>query len=114
VVFGVAHFAYAEYTTAMVPVWLPARLQLTYLTGSIHALTGLALLVGLRRRSAATIEALMMTSFVLLVHIPRVAAHPTDPGELTELFIATTLASAAFVLATSRAVRPGVKAAARI
>jgi hypothetical protein len=29
VVFGLSHFAYAGFTTSMVPAWLPARLQLT-------------------------------------------------------------------------------------
>lgn len=112
VVFGASHFAYAEFTTAMVPAWLPARPQLTYLTGTIHLLTGLALLVGVRRRAAATIEAMMMTAFVLLVHIPRVAAHPGDRMELTMLFIAMTLSSAAWILATSTAVRSQARVAA--
>jgi uncharacterized membrane protein len=104
VVFGVSHFVYAKFTAAMVPAWLPMRLDLTYLTGAIHVLTGLAILVGFQRRWAAVAEALMMTSFVLLVHIPRVAAAPHDRMELTGLFIAITLSSAAWILATSRAV----------
>ncbi len=104
VVFGVSHFFYSKFTTDMVPAWLPMRLDLTYLTGAIHVLTGLALIVGVQRRWAATAEALMMGSFVLLVHIPRVAAAPHDRMELTELFIAITLSSAAWILAGSRAV----------
>jgi uncharacterized membrane protein len=104
VVFGVSHFVYAQFTTAMVPPFLPMRLQLTYLTGAVHALTGLALLIGFQRRWAAIAEALMMSSFVLLVHIPRVAAAPHDRMELTGLFIAVTLTSAAWILAASRAV----------
>jgi uncharacterized membrane protein len=107
VVFGVSHFVYARFTTAMVPPFLPFRPQLTYLTGAIHALTGLAILAGVRPRWAATAEAAMMSSFVLLVHIPRVAAQPQDRMELTGLFIATTLSSAAWILAASRAVAKG-------
>lgn len=105
VVFGISHFVYAKFTTAMVPAWLPDRPAFTYLTGAIHALTGLAILAGVRRRWAAAIEALMMTSFVLLVHIPRVAARPLDRMEETELFVALALASAAWLLATSKALR---------
>jgi uncharacterized membrane protein YphA (DoxX/SURF4 family) len=67
-------------------------------------LTGLALLLGVRQRAAAAIEALMMTSFVLLVHLPRVAAKPGDRTELTLLFVAVTLSSAAWIVTTSRAV----------
>jgi uncharacterized membrane protein len=107
VIFGVSHFVYAKFTTAMVPAWLPARTDLTYLTGAVHSLTGLAIIAGFRRRWAAGIEALMMTSFVLLVHIPRVAAAPHDRMEITGLFIAITLSSAAWILASSRAAAKG-------
>jgi uncharacterized membrane protein len=104
VVFGLSHFVYAKFTTDMVPPFLPFRPQLTYLTGAVHALCGLALIAGMRRRWAAIVEALMMSAFVLLVHLPRVAAAPHDRMELTSLAIATTLSSAAWILATSRAV----------
>jgi len=104
VVFGCTHFQYAAFTATMIPAWLPMRVGLAYFTGAIHALSGLALLLGVRRRWAAAIEAAMMTSFVLLVHIPRVAAKPGDRFELTMLFIAVTLSSAAWILASSRAV----------
>jgi uncharacterized membrane protein len=103
-VFGASHFVFASFTAGMIPAWLPMRLDLAYLTGGIHVLTGLALLLGVRRRAAAAIEALMMTSFVLLVHLPRVAAKPGDRTELTLLFVAVTLSSAAWIVATSRAV----------
>lgn len=104
VIFGCTHFQYADFTATMVPAWLPMRVALAYFTGAVHALSGLALLTGVRRRWAASIEAAMMTSFVLLVHIPRVAAKPADRFELTMLFIAVTLSSAAWILASSRAV----------
>jgi uncharacterized membrane protein YphA (DoxX/SURF4 family) len=91
----------------MVPAWLPARPQLTYLTGAIHLLAGLAVVFGVQRRWAAMAEALMMTSFVLLVHIPRVAGHPGDRMESTGLFIAVTLSSAVWILAMSGAARKG-------
>ncbi|WP_372786211.1 DoxX family membrane protein [Phenylobacterium sp.] len=107
VVFGLSHFVYAAFTTSMVPTWLPARLQLTYLTGGIHLAAGLAVIFGVQRRWAAVAEALMMTSFVLLVHIPRVFAHPNDRMESTGLFIAITLSSAVWTLAASGAARQG-------
>ena len=102
-VFGTAHFVYAKFTASMVPAWLPMRLQLAYFTGAIHALMGLALVIGVQRRWSAAIEALMMTSFVVLVHLPRVAAKPGDRTELTLLFVALTLSSASWIVATSRA-----------
>lgn len=101
-VFGLAHFTYDEFTASMIPAWLPLRLELAWLTGAIHALTGLAMLIGFRPRTAALLEGLMMLSFVALVHLPRVAAKPTDRLELTMLCIAVALTSSAFALASSR------------
>lgn len=107
VMFGISHFAFAKVTASMVPAWLPQRLALAYLTGAIHAGVGLALLAGVRRRWAAFAEALMMSVFVLLVHLPRVAAKPGDRTELTMLFVAVTLTSAAWIVASSRTAARG-------
>lgn len=100
-VFGASHFVYAKFTAAMVPHWLPMPLVLAYATGAVHALTGLALVLRRWVRLAATIEAAMMTSFVLLVHFPRVAASPIRT-EITLLLVALTLSSAAWMAATAR------------
>jgi len=106
VVFGISHFVYAKFTAAMVPAWLPARLQLAWLTGAIHCATGVALLIGFRRRWAAAIEAAMMAAFVLLVNGPRALAMPGNHVEAFGAPIALLLTSAALVLATSSAVAP--------
>jgi len=108
VIFGLAHFVYADFTAQMVPAWLPQRLGLAYLTGAIHALTGACLLAGIRVRLAATIEALMMSSFVLLVHIPGVAAAPHDRMQLTMLGMASLLTTAAWLVASWRSLRSEV------
>lgn len=101
-VFGLSHFKYAAFTASMIPPWLPARVALAYFTGAAHALAGLAILTGLQRTLAAWLEAAMMASFVLLVHVPRVLAHPDVRLEWTMLFVAVTLsASAALVGAMS-------------
>ena len=108
VIFGVSHFVYAGFTAQMVPAWLPDRLGLAYLTGAIHALTGACLLAGIRVRLAATIEALMMSSFVLLVHIPGVAAAPRDRMQLTMLGMAALLTTAAWLVASWKGLRSEV------
>jgi len=99
-IFGTSHFVYADFTAQMVPAWLPQRLGFAYLTGAIHALTGACLLAGIRVRMAATIEALMMSSFVLLVHIPGVVHAPHDRLQLTMLGMASLLTCAAWLVAT--------------
>jgi len=108
VIFGASHFVYAGFTAQMVPAWLPDRLGLAYLTGSIHALTGACLLAGIRVRLAATMEALMMSSFVLLVHLPGVAAAPQDRMQLTMLGMAGLLTTAAWLVASWRSLHSEV------
>lgn len=99
VVFGVSHFTYPDFTAQMVPTWLPARLVLAYLTGAIHAAAGLAIVARIKVALVAAIEASMMTSFVLLLHVPRAAAAPGDRTEITMLVIALTLTAATWLVA---------------
>ena len=101
-IFGLSHFAYAAFTAAMVPAWVPMHLAVAYLTGAIHAGTGACLLLGLAPRRAAAIEAAMMTAFVLLLHLPRVIATPGARIEWTMLAVAVALSGAAWLIATSR------------
>jgi len=100
IVFGLSHFVYADFTATMVPAWLPAPLAIAYLTGAIHALAGACLVIGFLTRLAATVEALMMSSFVVLLHIPHVIADPHNRLELTMLGVALLLTSAAWLIAT--------------
>ncbi len=106
--FGLSHFAFADVTAQMVPGWLPLRLDLAYLTGAGHVCAGIALVAGVLPRLAATLEAVMMSSFVLLVHIPMVIWHKAGEGQLnwTLLFVATTLASSSWAIAGSLKDRP--------
>jgi uncharacterized membrane protein len=112
VVFGLSHFVYAGFTADMIPHWLPLRLGLAYATGAGHLAAGLAILLGIRPRLAATLEALMMSSFVLLVHVPSLLQMP-PPGwaptlrvQLTALFWASALAGSAWIVAGSLRDRP--------
>jgi uncharacterized membrane protein len=119
VVFGVSHFAYADFTAAMIPHWLPLRLGLAYATGAGHIIAGLGILLAVRPRWAATFEALMMSSFVVLLHIPSLwAAPPPDwaPSARilwTALFWASALAGSGWIVARSLRDQPwGSRAAA--
>ena len=98
VVFGISHFAYAEFTAQMVPGWLPMPLVWAYVTGAGHLAAGLALVSGVRARLAAGMEAGMCAAFVVLLHLPRVVASPASQMEWTMLFIALSIAGAAWVV----------------
>jgi uncharacterized membrane protein len=103
---GLSHFVYAADTAQMVPAWLPARQGLAYLTGAGHAAAGLGMLLSVAPALAATLEAVMMSSFVLLIHIPGVVHAPTDRLQWTMLCVATALAGSAWTVAESFSRRP--------
>lgn len=105
VAFGLSHFAYADFTADMIPHWLPARTGLVYVTGACHIAAGLALMTTVFARLAATLEALMLGAFVLLVHVPSFASSPewapSRQIQWTELCLALLIAGSAGVVATS-------------
>ena len=102
-VFGLSHFAYAGFTAAMVPTWIPFPLFWAYATGCGHVAAGLALISGVASRLAATLLAAMMGAFVVLLHLPRVIAAPTSQMEWTMLAIALSLTGAAWAVRQSLA-----------
>lgn len=107
VVYGAAHFAYAEYTAKMVPAWLPDRTGIAYLTGAFHAAAGLGLLFGVLPRLAATLEAAMLSLFGVLVWLPSFFAQPmpdwASPMQVqwSETFVSFLLAASAWIVADS-------------
>jgi len=107
VFYGWSHFAYADYTASMVPTWLPSRLGLAYFTGLGHLAAGVGIIVGILPRLAATLEAIMMSLFGLLVWVPSFLAHPrpewamTPQNQWSELVVTLLLAASACIVATS-------------
>lgn len=98
-VFGVVHFLYAAGVASWVPGWLPAHLFWAYFTGIAHCAAGFSLVSGVLVRLSARLFAIMLSSWVLIVHIPRVYATPNDRHEWTTLFIAIALSGAAWIVA---------------
>jgi hypothetical protein len=88
-------------------LWSNPRLpQLLYagacvVTGAGHLTAGLAMLVGIVPALAATLEASMITSFVLLVHIPGVLSEPHSRMQWTMLGVASALGGATWLIAGS-------------
>ncbi len=99
--FGVHHFFHAAESAQAVPAWLPFRLGWAYLTGAGHIAAGVAILLGIVPRLAATLEATMITAFVLLVHVPGVINAPADRLQWTMLVVASAIGGAAWIVARS-------------
>jgi uncharacterized membrane protein len=100
-VVGLSHFTSVQGTAALVPAWLPAHIALAYLTGAAHTAAGVGLLLAVVPRLAATLEAIMISLFTLLVWVPRVAAAPTIRFEWTAMLVSTALAAAGWIVASS-------------
>jgi uncharacterized membrane protein YphA (DoxX/SURF4 family) len=105
--YGCSHFTYATYTAAMVPAWLPARMGFAYFTGVCHIAAGVGIVLGILPRLAATLEAIMMSLFGLLVWVPSFFAEPRPSwamppkNQWSELVVNLVLAAAAWVVAAS-------------
>lgn len=103
VIFGISHFAYADFTAGMVPNWLPARTFLACATGAAHMAAGVAIATGLVGRLAATLLTLMTACFVLLVHVPAVVASGASMAQVTFLLTACAICGAAWTMIDPRA-----------
>jgi uncharacterized membrane protein YphA (DoxX/SURF4 family) len=91
----------------MIPEWIPFRIALAYFTGACHISAGVAILTGFRARLAATLEAVMMASFVVLIHLtslfsPKLPFWAPDIQLLwTLVFIALSLSGSAWLIAST-------------
>jgi uncharacterized membrane protein len=100
-VYGLVHFLYPAAVASWVPGWLPGHLFWAYFTGVAHCAAGVAILTGVLARLATKLFAIMISLWIFLMHIERVAATPHDRHEWTTLFIAVVICGAAWVLAGS-------------
>jgi hypothetical protein len=73
------------------PAMMPARLFWAYFTGIAFCAAGLAMLTGVLARLASRCFAIMITSWVLILHIPRVIVAFHDRHEWTTLFVAIAM-----------------------
>ncbi|HVU15285.1 MAG TPA: DoxX family membrane protein [Candidatus Didemnitutus sp.] len=114
-VFGCAHFAYADYSMPFVPTWLPARMPLVYVTGACHVAAGVGLILGLLPRLAATLESVMIVLFGVLVWLPSHFAQPTPKwagspqNQWSETILNFLLAAVAWLIADSLCPRTRTK-----
>ena len=110
-VFGVLHFIYHDYVASVIPAWIPAHQFWAYATGIALAAAGLSLLSGVLARLPALLFGIMLGTWVLILHVPRVAADSANRRGWTSLFVTVALCGAAFVIAASLA-RSSAKARA--
>lgn len=99
--FGINHFLFAKEAADYVPSWVPWHLFWMYFTGTALIGSGLAIMLKINPRVIATLLGMMIFTWFIILHIPRVIASPiADMGsEITSAFIALAYSGIAFVIA---------------
>lgn len=102
VVCGMQHFAYSDFVTGLVPFWIPRPRFWTYFTGVALIAGGSGILVPRTARLAASLSALMIFLWVLLLHIPLALVGPHRANETAGVFEALALSGVALMVAGTR------------
>jgi len=98
-IFGIQHFLYAPFIAYLIPSWMPAHLFLAYATGTAFIAAGLSIAAHILSRLASALLAVMFLLWFLLLHAPRVMAHPRNGDELTSACVALAFSGASLLLA---------------
>lgn len=99
--FGASHVAYVTLTASLVPPWLPWHAAWVHLTAATYVAAGIALLAGRLAQPAATLAALQMALFGVLVWLPKIAGGARDFDTLDEAAISFALAASGWVIASA-------------
>lgn len=99
IAFFAVNLIYARFVAGMIPGWVPLHLFWTYFTGVASLAAGLSVLTGIRARLALTLLGMMYGSWVLIIHVPYLAAHPANRYMWTDFFITLGLAGGSWILA---------------
>lgn len=97
-IFGLMHFVNGEQMTGLVPSWLPLKLALVYLVGLALIAAAVALIINKKAKLAMTLLAVLLLSFVVLIHV--VAVIGGDEMSMAMVLKDSSLAGAALYIAS--------------
>lgn len=97
--YACVHLLHRALIAELIPAWVPGRDSWPWLTATVFGTCGVALLNGKLARPAAFIIASMVGSWILFLHIERVAADPLDIFEWAFALSALALFALALIVA---------------
>ena len=99
--YGVDHFLYAKEAADYVPSWVPYHLFWIYLAGIGLLASGIAIILKIKVRLAATLLGSMILTWFIILHIPRIIVSPVAylGSEIASAFLAFAYSGIAFVIA---------------
>ena len=102
---GLSHIFYPIQTASFVPAWLPGRQGWAYFTGTAQVSAGLGVLFGVLPSLAATLEAVALSIFTVLVWVPGLFHAPLGRPQWTAFVMSAMIAAGAWASAAGVAVR---------
>lgn len=101
VCFGILHFVFAKEASTLVPVWIPNHMFWIYFAGVALLGSGIAIILRIKTRLAATLLGTMIFIWFVILHMPRIfASAPADmSAEIASAFLALAYSGIAFVIA---------------
>jgi len=102
--FAMDHYLYAKEAADYVPSWVPAHLFWIYFTGTALLASGVAMISKIKLKLAATLLGLMIFTWFVILHIPRIIVSPAIylGSEIASAFLAFAYSGIAFVIAGAR------------
>lgn len=98
---GLAHFLYLDATAPLVPEWLMWPVFWSYFTGGAFIAAGVAVIVGVYARLAATLAAIEIGLLTVIVWLPIVVSGSPSSFQWNEFVVSILLTSCAWVVADS-------------
>jgi len=96
---AILHFIYAPFVATLVPKWIPAPIFWTYFAAVALIAGALGMLIPRTTQLAATLSAIMVFIWVIILHIPRALADLHVANETTATFEALTMCGMAILIA---------------
>lgn len=101
IAFGLSHFFYVQMTAPLIPSWMLWPLGWAYFTGGAYLAAGVAIIVGVLARLAATLVAVQIALISLIVWPPIIASGQVGPFQWGEVVVTCVLTGSAWVIAES-------------